>query len=197
MKILPTILGFVTSILTKQNFPNQPSIRIYLSIAHQNLFPIFFPQELESRISHLEFPAWLNWLKHSLSKYDRFDLVSNDKSINPYSILSHISSLIPENSTVVCADSTACVVSFQVFHIKNNQRLFHNSGCASMGYEIPASIGAFYSTNKPIFCIAGDGSIMMNIQELAIINELNLPLSFSCSITKVIVLFVKHRKIIS
>ena len=45
-----------------------------------------------------------------------------------------------------------------------------------MGYEIPASIGAFYSTNKPIFCIAGDGSIMMNIQELAIIGRLNLPI---------------------
>ena len=45
-----------------------------------------------------------------------------------------------------------------------------------MGYEIPASIGAFYSTKKPVYCIAGDGSIMMNIQELAIIGRLNLPI---------------------
>ena len=97
-------------------------------------------------------------------------------TLSIHSILSQLSLLIPENSTIVCADGTACVVTFQVFQIKENQRLFHNSGCASMGYEIPASIGAYYSTHKPVYCIAGDGSIMMNIQELAIIGRLNLPI---------------------
>ena len=45
-----------------------------------------------------------------------------------------------------------------------------------MGYEIPASIGAFYAKQSTIYCIAGDGSIMMNIQELAIIGKRQLPI---------------------
>ena len=54
--------------------------------------------------------------------------------------------------------------------------MFHNSGCASMGYEIPAAIGAYNAKREEIICIAGDGSIMMNIQELIIIGEKKLPI---------------------
>ena len=54
--------------------------------------------------------------------------------------------------------------------------MFHNSGCASMGYEIPASIGAYHAKQREIICIAGDGSIMMNLQELTIIGEQQLPI---------------------
>ena len=45
-----------------------------------------------------------------------------------------------------------------------------------MGYEIPAAIGAYYASNQEINCIAGDGSIMMNLQELAYIGGLKLPI---------------------
>jgi acetolactate synthase-1/2/3 large subunit len=46
-----------------------------------------------------------------------------------------------------------------------------------MGYELPAAIGAHYATGKRIICLAGDGSIMMNLQELAIIGQQDLPIS--------------------
>ena len=45
-----------------------------------------------------------------------------------------------------------------------------------MGYEIPAAIGAFDASNSEVICIAGDGSIMMNLQELSIIGSKNLPI---------------------
>jgi acetolactate synthase-1/2/3 large subunit len=76
----------------------------------------------------------------------------------------------------VCADGTACVIGFQAAIIKKGQRLFHNSGCASMGYELPAAIGAYHATSKEIYCIAGDGSIMMNLQELAYVGGHSLPI---------------------
>ena len=64
--------------------------------------------------------------------------------------------------------SGACVVSFQTAEIKRGQRLWTNSGCATMGYDLPASIGvcAARGKDKRVICIAGDGSIMMNIQEM-------------------------------
>ena len=97
-------------------------------------------------------------------------------SINPYYFINYLTSKLNKNAITVCADGTACVVGFQAAIFKENQRMFHNSGCASMGYEIPASIGAYYASRNEINCIAGDGSIMMNLQELAYIGGLKLPI---------------------
>ena len=96
--------------------------------------------------------------------------------INPYYFVDQLFKKLPENQVVVCADGTACVVTFQAAQVKKNQRMFHNSGCASMGYEIPASIGAYNARKESIICIAGDGSIMMNLQELTIIGAKKLPI---------------------
>ena len=99
-----------------------------------------------------------------------------NKLINPYFFINKLFYKLKENDIIVCADGTACVVTFQAAIIKKGQRLFHNSGCASMGFEIPAAIGAYYASGKEIICIAGDGSIMMNLQELSIIGAFSLPI---------------------
>ena len=57
--------------------------------------------------------------------------------------------------------------------------MFTNSGCAAMGYGFPAAVGVAVSDNsKRTICIDGDGSVMMNIQELATVahNKLNVKL---------------------
>ena len=75
----------------------------------------------------------------------------------------------------VSANASACIIPFQVAKLKKSQRLFSNSGSASMGYDLPAAIGAALADNKKrIICFAGDGSIMMNIQELQTIKTYNL-----------------------
>jgi acetolactate synthase-1/2/3 large subunit len=84
---------------------------------------------------------------------------------------------LPENQVTVSANGSACVTSFQAANIKTGQRLWTNSGCASMGYELPAAIGACKSIrNAKTVCLAGDGSIMMNLQELQTIVTNNLPI---------------------
>ena len=46
-----------------------------------------------------------------------------------------------------------------------------------MGYGVPASIGAYYADkNKQIICLDGDGSVHMNIQELQVLKQNNLPI---------------------
>ena len=76
---------------------------------------------------------------------------------------------------IVCGDATACIVPFQVSKLKKGQRMFSNSGCASMGYDLPASIGAAIAEpKKRIICLAGDGSIQMNIQELQVMQYLGM-----------------------
>ena len=63
-------------------------------------------------------------------------------------------------------DGTAAVVTFKAANIKSQQRLFTNKGCASMGFDIPVIGVAKADPETPIVCIAGDGSLMMNLQEL-------------------------------
>ena len=83
-----------------------------------------------------------------------------------------------ENDQItVAADGSACVIGFQAAEILQGQRLWTNSGCCSMGYDLPAAIGACMgSKREPIVCLAGDGSIMMNLQELQTIKGNNLPI---------------------
>ena len=100
----------------------------------------------------------------------------NNHLINPYFFIDSLFQKLKEKDVIVCADGTACVVTFQAALIKRAQRLYHNSGCASMGYEIPAAIGAYHASKQEVICIAGDGSIMMNLQELAIIGSQKLPI---------------------
>jgi acetolactate synthase-1/2/3 large subunit len=62
--------------------------------------------------------------------------------------------------------------------VKKNQRFISNIGCASMGYDLPGAIGAAVATKgkKRIICIAGDGSIQMNLQELQTIVHNKFPI---------------------
>ena len=90
-----------------------------------------------------------------------------------------ISDLLKEGDKIVCGNASACIIPFQSLEIKKNQRLFSNSGSASMGYDLPASIGASIadnSENSRTICIAGDGSLQMNIQELQTLASMKLNL---------------------
>jgi len=158
---------------------DKPTCKLDLKI-HSPLqdFMRLFNIELE-RFSTLNFSKWLKWGKERLLKYpvcleEYWDI---KQKVNPYCFVDELFKNLNENEIVVCADGTACVTTFQGMKVKKGQRVFHNSGCASMGYDLPASIGAFYSSSKGrIICLAGDGSIMLNLQELETIRGQNLPI---------------------
>jgi len=76
----------------------------------------------------------------------------------------------------VCGNATACIVPFQAGRLRGKQRMFSNSGAASMGYDLPAAIGASLARGSGrVVCLAGDGSIQMNVQELQTIAHHRLP----------------------
>ncbi len=96
--------------------------------------------------------------------------------VNPYAFASILFDELVEGDIVVTANATACIVTFQCARMKKGQRLFSNSGSASMGFDLPAAIGACLAAGgRRVVCMAGDGSIMMNLQELQTIVGNNLP----------------------
>jgi acetolactate synthase-1/2/3 large subunit len=71
------------------------------------------------------------------------------------------------------------VWAMQSISLSPKQKLFTNFGNSSMGYSLPASIGAAIGTESkiPIICICGDGGIQMNVQEFQTMSSLNLPIT--------------------
>lgn len=99
--------------------------------------------------------------------------------INPYVFIDRLFEQLDNTDRIICGNGSACVVTFQAGKIKQGQRMFTNSGCAAMGYGLPAALGVAVSDNsRRTVCVDGDGSVMMNIQELATIaqNKLNVKL---------------------
>ncbi len=101
-----------------------------------------------------------------------------DGRANPYCFIKELSKRLNYGQITVVGNGTACVVGSHAYVIKPGQRFIINSAIASMGYDLPAAIGATFARNdnQDIICISGDGSIQMNIQELQTIIHHRLPL---------------------
>ena len=141
-----------------------------------------FLAELERHVSSVQLPDWGEWLDWCQARKKLYPVVlpeywQTPKPVNPYCFVEALTTALGEGATVVAGNGTACVALFQAGVVKENQRIFWNSGCASMGYDLPAAIGACFATGKqPVVCLAGDGSLQMNIQELQTVAFHQLPI---------------------
>jgi acetolactate synthase-1/2/3 large subunit len=139
---------------------------------------------------------WLAWCKE---RKRRFPIVQpdywNNQIINPYCFVAALFDQLTEGELVVAANATASVVGFQAACIKRGQRLWTNSGSATMGYDLPAAVGAAVAADgRRVICIAGDGSIMMNLQELQTIVGNQLPVKlFLINNNGYVSIFQTHR----
>lgn len=98
-------------------------------------------------------------------------------SVNVYAFIDYLSGRLPENSLTALSNGACCVAGSQAYIIKKGSRAANNSAVASMGYGLPAAIGTCIGGGRrETICLEGDGSIMMNLQELQTIITNNLPI---------------------
>ena len=122
------------------------------------------------------------WLEQCRAWRSKYPVVqkrhyASKGAANPYCFMKELSRRLPEGKITVVGNGTACAVGSHAFVIRKRQRFIVNSALASMGYDIPAAIGACVSSGrKDTICIAGDGSLQMNIQELQTIITNKLPI---------------------
>ena len=121
---------------------------------------------------------WRQWCRDLVQRYPvALPAYEASEKLDPYTFMDRLFGVLEPQDRIVCGNGSACVITFQAAKIKAGQRMFTNSGCASMGYGLPAALGAAVSDNsRRTICIDGDGSIMMNLQELATIvhNQLDV-----------------------
>ncbi len=166
--------------LDKPTLNQDLKIQADLNFFFDHLEPLASSQ-LKPQLATKTWAQWSAWTKDMLDRFPVIDCekilsVSPNSPVNPYHFIKSFFAHLAEGEIITFADGTACVAGFQAAEIKKGQRLFHNSGCASMGFDLPAAIGAHYASRRRVFCVAGDGSLMMNIQELAIVAGNNLPI---------------------
>jgi len=99
-----------------------------------------------------------------------------DNVLTSYEFLEHLNTQLDSDSIVIPDEGGHLVWSMQSLKSKSNQRIFSNFGNSSMGYGLPAAIGAAIDTNRQVVCIDGDGGFQMNIQELQTVKHYNLPI---------------------
>lgn len=122
---------------------------------------------------------WLEFCQNLKSEFslENFNEYEQKEVIDPYIFANELTKAMSENDIFVMANGSACVCTFQTGVVKKGQRFILNSGDASMGYDLPAAIGAsLKAKGRNVICFAGDGSIMMNLQELQTIKHNNLPI---------------------
>ncbi len=104
--------------------------------------------------------------------------LSPTDGVNLYIFMNELSNILNEKDILVPGSSGACSeLTMQAFKVKLGQRVLNSEALGPMGFGIPAAIGVcLASGGKRVVSIDGDGGFMMNVQELATIENLKLPI---------------------
>lgn len=126
--------------------------------------------------------AAAEWLKQCQNWKRKYPVVKEEfkkaeKFVNPYYFMDALSDELSKDDVVIPGSSGAGIDIFWLcFKNKRNQRALATGSLGSMGYGIPAAIGACLASGRRTVCIEGDGSIQLNIQEFASIIGMKLPI---------------------
>lgn len=125
-------------------------------------------------------PDWSEWLKRCKvwqAKYSPvFPEFRAQAGVNSYVFADTLSDVLTEDDVVVTDVGFSYQTTNQAFRVKLGQRFISNGGLASMGWGLPAAVGASFGSGKRVICISGDGGLMFNAQELSTIRHHNLPI---------------------
>lgn len=159
----------ITKPLVHVELPVRADIRKFLKVLSEAITEPFAEKK-----------EWLKTCQDWKNNYPVVDMERHYKAgplANPYCLMNELSMRVQPGTTIVSANGSASVVGANALKLKEGQRFIVNSGAASMGYDLPAAIGAcFANGKKEILCLSGDGSIQMNLQELQTIVFHKLPI---------------------
>jgi acetolactate synthase I/II/III large subunit len=135
-----------------------------------------------SLLKQVDRSPWLELIKFWHRKYPLAApiQVTPQTGLSAYTVSAVISDELPPGMLIASGSSGFAVEIFLLMlKIKTGQRCFHNRGTGSMGFAIPSAIGACIAAgSKETVSVDGDGGFFFNIQELATVAALNLPIKF-------------------
>ncbi|MBE6350997.1 MAG: biosynthetic-type acetolactate synthase large subunit [Spirochaetaceae bacterium] len=149
----------------------------------ESVFPVLAEKIREEYKSGIQTKPWVEHI-HKMYKEEQeniFKQNKNDSLPDPRSFIAKIpelakkSGIQPEDIIVTTDVGQHQMWTAQFYPIEKPRQLLTSGSLGTMGFGLPAAIGAALANpQKRIVCFSGDGSIMMNIQELATLSEQNL-----------------------
>lgn len=160
------------------NEAKKPGLNIEMFI-HRDLKTFF--EEMKSVAVNInlekQWKDYCNDLKQRFSPYEAVENIDMNDRVCSYYFWKVFSDYEPADSILALGNNTANTAKLQIGVQKKDQRVLSNYTCGSMGYDLPAAIGAAVASKKKVYCVTGDGSIMMNLQELQTIKHYDLPVN--------------------
>ena len=158
------------------NESRKPGIRV--EKLYQSDLKNFF-EVAEEVDCHVEIKEdWLQYCNHLNTRFSVFEGaegVQPEERVCSYQFWKVYEHYEPEDNISILGNNTANSAKLQIGVLKENQRIVANNNCGSMGADLPEAVGAAVAVKRPITCLTGDGSVMMNLQELQTIVHYNLP----------------------
>ena len=141
-----------------------------------------FLEELSQQADEVQNDRWIDWVKCCQDWKLRYPLVLPEHrdgagALSMYHFSEALSNEMAEGDVIAPGSSGFAIEIFLLcLRIKRGQRCFHNRGTGSMGFGLPAAIGAAVASGLRTICVEGDGGLQMNVQELATVQRLGLPI---------------------
>lgn len=140
----------------------------------------FLVELSQTKLPQKDYRKWLNICQGWKNKYPVFaePHTREANSVNYYDFAKVLGDLLGENAKIVTDAGSAFYVMGQAFQMKEGQRFVSSGSLGAMGFAVPAATGAATANGDVTVCVTGDGSLMTNIHELAVIkkNALNIKL---------------------
>lgn len=154
----------------------KPGLHLYDYIKGnlRDVFPLFMQSECKIKVEQ-EWIDYCNMLKRRFTPFEAIEQLDMSERVCSYYFWKVFQKYEGKDSILALGNNTANTAKLQIGVKYPKQRTLTNFTCGSMGYDLPASIGAAAASGKNVYCVTGDGSIMMNLQELQTIKQYNLP----------------------
>lgn len=121
--------------------------------------------------------SYCDMLKRRFTPFEAVDNIDMNDRVCSYYFWKVFQEYEEQVSILALGNNTANTAKLQIGVKYAQQRTLTNYTCGSMGYDVPAAIGAAIASGRKVYCVTGDGSIMMNLQELQTIVQNDLPIS--------------------
>lgn len=140
---------------------------------------------LRARVPAFQRPDWSAWTRRCADWKAKYPVVlpehrAPDQKVSVYNLAEALGAQLPEGQVIVSGSSGAGIEIFiHAVKLKRGQRLLTTASLGSMGYGLPAAIGACLAGGRrPLVAVDGDGGLQMNVQEFETLRRLNLPVKY-------------------
>lgn len=168
--------AYIIAVEIDENEINKPGVKVD-KLVHSELRPFFEKANglMKKILIEKDWIDYCQMLKKRFSVFEPAQGLDELERVCSYKFWEVYEEYEPEDNISILGNNTANSAKLQIGIKKASQRIVANNNCGSMGADLPEAIGAAVASGKPVICLTGDGSVMMNLQELQTIKQYNLP----------------------